>query len=767
MQHGAPVTATSASEARAHAPAFVVRMAGAFVLAIAITAISYLYVFETFPTSSFDATLPCTMDAVNNRFLAAALDFRTNNGTPRATARQQPWRQRLEPAGVEDKDAKTTSAANLGDMRALVDIVIPLAADNAVAVLEAWRDVIAGYHCILVLQSNVQTPPSIPGWIDYELHAQSTLLQSIAPGDVATFLPLVQGSRALGALLSSKRFVFALDPQTLPSKGVNVVAEHVNNLATKATPFYFDTYDDTFAQANDLRQDSPWTLERHQVAMALSQGAVRGQTDLGASTPRSKPSSGVPAEQSSGVHTVSAGTYFSMSSLNLAFARDLLGPVPLLSCGECPTEQGGLILGWAAKTITDHLQLGVKSSSRPCVILPANVSSSSSSSSRGIETAVARELESVLAFFNTVQLSARTVDGSVLELAAQLREHRFSMKEPHWIASAMEATVATWKLWQKQRPRPLRIGKAIEVTTPVTAMCDGIHDANGNVCHIAYVTNSSNGTTFNGMTTLQERNDFYDKNVYRCGMTGPPQHGLMPQPHRRGIVLFTTLTNCYDPLPRVQHAHLAAHRIAFVDNRTAQALERIKDSGAPPWEYFILDPWPEYIWTPAFGAEVYKSLAARLFPNAEWIVYADGKAKFDLAYFLSFATRSAKTVFTAQHVDRASPAKEFKRTRGLLLGRRASQRQIDALNYHEQVYRNEGFFDETFWLNVPEIMVVMVKPSDKNAQRFMCAWFNEIAFLSMRGQLSFLYPLLRLNLLSIYAPFPIGAVKNVGHQPIC
>jgi len=691
----------------------------------------------------------------NNRFLAAALDdasVKLYHAAPIPDKRAH---------DDGDKQSDTVAAMSAAEARALIDVVIPLDASGFDA-LEAWRDALAPFHCILVVQKDVRNLTfNVPAWLDFELYHQSTLLDSLPAEHAATFLRPLEGSKALGALLSTKRFVYALDPRTNPgvAGGARVVVEHASNLASRASPLYFLNPDDAddgqlVALAGDLGS-----------ATAVSQGLVSFHPDYVTSTTRS--SDAAPA-------TVPAGAFYSSDALNLAFAIDLAGPLPMFACGECAPGVGEALLGWAVKTVVDHLRLGVKRG-RPVVIFAGNASDSQPSSRRSpsfTNAMTPHELQCALALFNGARLTATTAEGAARELALRIWAMDSLPGEMRWTASALEATAKAWTLWRSQRPAPVKRGKPASpavvshanglVTAPT---CDGV-DAEGNACHIPYVINGTT-TTFNGMATMQERNDFYDKHVYRCGMMGPPQTGLAPQPHRRGVVLFTAISNCYDPLPRVSDAHLAHHRIAFVDNRTAQALQRKRDRKAPPWELFILDPWPEYIWTPPFMSEVFKSLAARLFPNAQWALYADGKASISLTKLLTYVQQSDKAVFTSHHDDRPSSALEFARTRDVLILRNASRRAIDDLDRHWNVYRNELYFPQTLWLSVPDIVVVMVKPSDKNAQRFLCAWFNEIAFLSMRGQLSFLYPLHRLNLMAIYTPFPQGMVRYKGHRRIC
>ena len=285
-----------------------------------------------------------------------------------------------------------------------------------------------------------------------------------------------------------------------------------------------------------------------------------------------------------------------------------------------------------------------------------------------------------------------------------------------------------------------------------------------NYTETLFLVNASS-TTFTGISTMAERNELYaDPKLVRCGMLGPEQPGLAPQPNRTGVVLFVAICNCYDLLPDLANVHVADHRVALVDKRTADALKRHRSS--VNWELLLLEPWPaDFLNTPALLAEVAKSLSPRLFPKADWVLFADGKARFDVAQALNFAKKSGKSLLAARHLVQRPPKDEFAATRYALSEswRKTSALQMNKLDEHEILYEREGFFNQSAALCVPDIMIVVSKPRDPALLRVMCGWFNEITFLSMRGQLSFFYPLVRLKQMHLYQPLPKGWVIAGNH----
>lgn len=86
--------------------------------------------------------------------------------------------------------------------------------------------------------------------------------------------------RNFGFLVSQKDYVYTLDDDCLPAtregpKGrlirVNAALEHINNLKSPATPYFFNTLYDPYAKGSDFVRGYPYSL-RQGVTTAISHG---------------------------------------------------------------------------------------------------------------------------------------------------------------------------------------------------------------------------------------------------------------------------------------------------------------------------------------------------------------------------------------------------------------------------------------------------------------------------------------------------------------
>lgn len=241
----------------------------------------------------------------------------------------------------------------------LVDVVVPTIRD--LDFLEEWREILEPLHIILVQDGDPDKFLKVPEWVDYELYNRRDI--DAALGKHSWIISTRDSAlRSFGFLVSKKKFVFTLDDDTFPVKGENPILMHMRNLLTNSTPYFFNTLYDPYHDGTDFVRGYPFSL-RAGVPTAVSHGLWLHTPDYDAPTQLLKP-----AERNERhlemTLTVPAGTLLPVCSMNLAFNRDLIGPAVmhgLMGDGQPWGRYDDMFAGWTAKTVADHLGLGVKS----------------------------------------------------------------------------------------------------------------------------------------------------------------------------------------------------------------------------------------------------------------------------------------------------------------------------------------------------------------------------------------------------------------------
>ncbi|CAI5525855.1 unnamed protein product [Closterium sp. Naga37s-1] len=233
----------------------------------------------------------------------------------------------------------------------------------------------------------------------------------------------------------------AKDPS---GKDINALQQHIKNLLSPSTPYFFNTLYDPYREGADFVRGYPFSL-REGVSTAVSHGLWLNIPDYDAPTQLVKPS-----ERNSryvdAVMTIPKGTLFPMCGMNLAFDRELIGPAMyfgLMGDGQPIGRYDDMWAGWCIKVICDHLGLGVKTglpyiwhskASNPFVNLKKEY--------KGIFWQ-----EDIIPFFQQVKLSkeATTVEQCYLELAKQVKD-KLSSLDPYFtkLADAMVTWIEAW-----------------------------------------------------------------------------------------------------------------------------------------------------------------------------------------------------------------------------------------------------------------------------------------------------------------------------------
>ncbi|GFH06268.1 reversibly glycosylated polypeptide family [Haematococcus lacustris] len=244
-----------------------------------------------------------------------------------------------------------------------LDIVIPTIRD--LGFLEQWRPFFQPYHLIIIQDGDPTRKISVPEGFDYELYTRTDIERIL--GDKAWAISFKDSAcRCFGFMVSKKRYIYTIDDDCFVAKNpsgddINVLEQHIKNMLSPSTPFFFNTLYDPYREGTDFVRGYPFSL-RDGVPTALSHGLWLNIPDYDAPTQMVKP-----RERNTRyvdcVMTVPKNTLFPMCGMNLCFDRDLIGPAlyfGLMGEGQPIGRYDDMWAGWCTKVICDHLGLGCK-----------------------------------------------------------------------------------------------------------------------------------------------------------------------------------------------------------------------------------------------------------------------------------------------------------------------------------------------------------------------------------------------------------------------
>ncbi|KAG6490779.1 hypothetical protein ZIOFF_052092 [Zingiber officinale] len=327
-----------------------------------------------------------------------------------------------------------------------LDIVIPTIRN--LDFLEMWRPFFQPYHLIIVQDGDPSKTIKVPEGFDYELYNRNDINRILGPkANCISFKD--SACRCFGYMVSKKKYIYTIDDDCFvakdPSgKDINALEQHIKNILSPSTPFFFNTLYDPYREGADFVRGYPFSL-REGVPTAVSHGLWLNIPDYDAPTqlvkPRERNSRYVDA-----VLTIPKGTLFPMCGMNLAFDRQLIGPAMyfgLMGDGQPIGRYDDMWAGWCIKVICDHLGLGVKTglpyiwhskASNPFVNLKKEY--------KGIFWQ-----EELIPFFQSAVLSkdCTTVQKCYIELSKQVKE-KLGKIDPYFtkLADAMVTWIEAW-----------------------------------------------------------------------------------------------------------------------------------------------------------------------------------------------------------------------------------------------------------------------------------------------------------------------------------
>lgn len=341
------------------------------------------------------------------------------------------------------------SLANIKDSE--VDIVIGALHSDLTSFMNEWRPIFSRFHLIIVKDPDLKEELRIPEGFNIDVYSKSHIDRVVGSSSSIVFSGY--SCRYFGFLVSRKKYIVSIDDDCIPAKDskgflVDAVAQHLANLATPATPFFFNTLYDPYREGADFVRGYPFSL-RSGVTCALSCGLWLNLADLDAPTQALKP-----AQRNSryvdAVMTIPSRAMMPISGINIAFDREAVGPalLPALKLageGNLRWEtMEDIWSGMCVKVVCDHLGLGVKSG------LPYVWRKDRGSAIESLkkEWEGVKLTEEIVPFFQQVRLpqTAATTEDCILEMATTVKQ-QLGPSDPVF-TRASEAMVEWVKLWK-------------------------------------------------------------------------------------------------------------------------------------------------------------------------------------------------------------------------------------------------------------------------------------------------------------------------------
>ncbi|CAM8960134.1 unnamed protein product [Rhodiola kirilowii] len=332
-----------------------------------------------------------------------------------------------------------------------VDIVIGVVRLDVTSFMNEWKPMFVKYHIIIVKDPDLKEDLKIPEGFNVDVYTKSDIDR--VAGRTGALMFSGYSCRYFGYLMSRKKYIVSIDDDCLPAKDnngfvVDAVAQHISNLSTPATPFFFNTLYDPYRKGADFVRGYPFSL-RSGVNCALSCGLWLNLADYDAPTQALK-SELRNSRYVDAVLTVPARTMMPVSGINIAFDREVVGPallpgLKLAAEGKVRWEtMEDIWCGMCVKAVCDHLSAGVKSG------LPYVWRKESGNPVESLrkEWEGVKLMEDVVPFFQSLRLpeTATTAEDCVLEMAGTVKAQLGSVN-PLFLRAA--ESMSEWvKLWK-------------------------------------------------------------------------------------------------------------------------------------------------------------------------------------------------------------------------------------------------------------------------------------------------------------------------------
>lgn len=274
----------------------------------------------------------------------------------------------------------------------------------------------------------------------------------------------------------------------------------------------------------------------------------------------------------------------------------------------------------------------------------------------------------------------------------------------------------------------------------------------------SFSNESSGGSTFGGHPSLNQRNDSFDikeSMTVHCGFVGGkrPGHGtgfdiddddLLEMDKCHGIVVASAIFGKYDVMQQPKNISEVSKRTIcfymFLDEETeayirnSSIVDSTKRVGL--WRIIVVRNLPYE--DARRNGKVPKLLLHRLFPNARFSLWVDGKLELVVDPYEvleRFLWRRNASFAISRHYRRFDVFEEAEANKA------AGKYDNTSIDYQIGFYKREGLthYSESklpITSDVPEGCVI-IREHIPITNLFTCVWFNEVDRFTSRDQLSF------------------------------
>ncbi|XP_020271681.1 uncharacterized protein LOC109846850 [Asparagus officinalis] len=285
---------------------------------------------------------------------------------------------------------------------------------------------------------------------------------------------------------------------------------------------------------------------------------------------------------------------------------------------------------------------------------------------------------------------------------------------------------------------------------------------------------SNGGSIFGGHPSLKQREASFDiketMTVY-CGFAKGKKPGqgtgfnideadILEMEQCRGVVVASAIFGNYDVMQQPRNIREISRRTAcfymFVDEVTEASIKNssalVSTRKVGLWRVVVVRDLP-YADARRTG-KVPKLLLHRLFPNARFSVWIDGKLELvvDPYQLLErFLWRNNATLAISKHYKRFDVFEEAEANKA------AGKYENASIDYQIEFYKREGlthFYPDKYPItsDVPEGCVI-IREHIPITNLFTCLWFNEVDRFTSRDQLSFSTTRDKIRLKTNWLPF--------------
>jgi hypothetical protein len=273
--------------------------------------------------------------------------------------------------------------------------------------------------------------------------------------------------------------------------------------------------------------------------------------------------------------------------------------------------------------------------------------------------------------------------------------------------------------------------------------------------------------------------NYFNTKSVKCGFVIPSIFDKVRNRYGRNhtcqTMIFTCVTNCYDPLPQIEGLILPSFCfVALLDTKTMNTYKKMYPTNASiKWDLFDLGSDATPFSVAAKSTETLKIVGERIFPLAKWIIWLDGKAK--IRNIRELLIQAQAPVISAPHpFGGRTPESEVRVTINHLRSRYKVQPQphdnwILDITLQQQEYQRDGFYAQSHALQLKmyDIAIFIYRNNHPCIFRYLCGWHNEVNYYSYRGQLSVYYAAVRFNLTNYLHFLPRKFYTTFYHRRVC